>query len=513
MDDSLLGRRVADRYLVRDIIGRGAMGEVYEAEQLSTGRRCALKVLRPELLANLHVLARFEREAQLASRLTHPHTVVVYDSGRDGDRLFIAMELLPGRHLEAEIRGGPLPPARAVHMALQICASLAEAHRAGIVHRDLKPNNILLIDRAGDPDYVKVCDFGIARQYEGGAAQTGLTTDGLVYGTPNYMSPEQLRGQPLDGRSDIYALGVILYEMLTGLPPFRADSVIELANKHLVEDPPPFRRWGEATADAVGDRLELVVRRALAKTVEERWPSMDEMAGALRAADPGARGAARARPGSGRSAAAPTDRVAGLGLHGARLWLMAALALLLAGGGVAGAVVLIGARLAVEEGPSPVPPGLHVPPGKVKPAARDGAGDEGASAPASPAPAPAPAPVPPSTVTLSIPVPVPVPTPASAPAAATAGPASEPAGPPGKLTLNAKPWAEVLEGKHLLGTTPLVNVELSPGRHVLTLVNEKLGVTRRLIVVVKPGADVRHPLVDLTLPERRSPTRESSPHD
>jgi len=465
------------------------MGEVYAATQLSTGRRCALKILRSELLVNVHVLARFEREAQLAARLTHPNTVVVYDSGRDGDRIFIAMELLEGRSLESEIRAGQFAPARAVLIAAQICESLAEAHRAGIVHRDLKPNNILLIDRAGNPDFVKVCDFGIARQYEGGSAKVGLTTEGLVYGTPSYMSPEQLRGTPLDGRSDVYALGVILYEMMTANPPFSADSVIELANKHLVDDPPWFVTW-ELPAP-VPDALEAVVRRAMSKVAADRFDSMEEMRDALLAAVPSAmadrsgsvsmpvrrpRTLPPAAVAASDGASPSTERRKSGGLRYGIIALVAATVLL---GVAAGAALLLGTRLAIGTGPSPVPPGVTVRPGVVHPEKDekdDVAAGTGGAAAGVPATGPATG---------------------AATAAAESAPAS--AGPPGRLTLSVKPWADVYEGKKHLGTTPIEAAPLRAGKHVLTLVNEKLGVRRTITVTLRAGEELKHPVVDLNV--------------
>jgi serine/threonine-protein kinase len=495
--ETLVGQRIADRYQVIELVGRGAMGEVYAATQLSTGRRCALKILRSELLVNVHVLARFEREAQLAARLTHPNTVVVYDSGRDGDRIFIAMELLEGRSLEHEIRAGQFAPARAVLIAAQICESLAEAHRAGIVHRDLKPNNILLIDRAGNPDFVKVCDFGIARQYEGGSAKSGLTTEGLVYGTPSYMSPEQLRGTPLDGRSDVYALGVILYEMMTSNPPFSADSVIELANKHLVDDPPWFQTWGLAAP--VPEALEAVVRRAMSKVAADRFDSMEEMSDALLAAVPSAmadrsgsvsmpvrrpRTLPPAAVAASEEGSPSTERRKSGRLRYGIVALVVATALL---GVAAGAALLLGTRLAIGTGPSPVPPGVKVRPGVVRAddhekdraaAGADTGSGRGTAAGSAAETAPA--------------------TGAATAAPAETAPAS--AGPPGRLTLSVKPWADVYEGKKHLGTTPIESASLRAGKHVLTLVNEKLGVRRTITVTLRPGEELKLPVVDLAAP-------------
>src|SRR5262245_13818302 len=210
--DPLIRRQVIGQYVSRKKLGEGGMGAVYVADQPSVGRTAVIKVLHPHFSRDPQMAPRFEIEARAAARLTNPHIVAIYNYGDMGDgTLFLAMEHLAGQNLEQAIRAaGPLSPERAVRIVVQVCDALAEAHRAGVVHRDLKPSNIMLVERGREPDFVKVLDFGIAK-LEG----EKLTATGAIFGTPQYMSPEQLRGESPDGRSDLYSLGVILFEMLT----------------------------------------------------------------------------------------------------------------------------------------------------------------------------------------------------------------------------------------------------------------------------------------------------------
>jgi serine/threonine protein kinase len=285
--DPLVGAVLADRYRVLAPLGRGGMGAVYRVEHLTLKKELAVKLLHPELSRLDEIARRFEREAEAAARLDHPNIVTVTDFGRTADGLlFLVMELLDGPSLAQVIRPGldghergtgpgrPLAPARALAILRQILRALAKAHGRGIVHRDLKPENVVLVERDGQPDWVKIIDFGIAKITvpEGVAARPGdaLTQAGVVFGTPEYLSPEQAMGEEADGRADLYAAGVMLFEMLTGRRPFEASSRVEILSMHLVREPPPVR---SVNPDAdVSPEVEALVRRAMAKKRDARFP-------------------------------------------------------------------------------------------------------------------------------------------------------------------------------------------------------------------------------------------------
>src|SRR5688572_10611153 len=220
--DPLIGRTINERYRIVGTIARGGMGKVYRAEQQPLGRLVALKVLNPNYTGDndpeFH--KRFFLEASIASKLTHPNTVTIFDYGKTDDEVFyIAMELLEGRTLHRALREeGPFPPDRAMHIARQVCRSLREAHTLGVIHRDLKPANVYLVQHGDENDFVKVLDFGLVKNLDEKGEE--LTQTGLFMGSPKYMSPEQIRGERVDSRVDVYALGVMMYEMLTGKVPF-----------------------------------------------------------------------------------------------------------------------------------------------------------------------------------------------------------------------------------------------------------------------------------------------------
>ena len=277
--DPMIGAFVGERFLVSRKLGEGGMGVVYEAEQTAIDRKVALKVLHPHL-TDENLYARFRNEAAASSRLGHPNTITVYDFGKtETGSLYIAMEFIDGISLDDEImKNGALDWQRAGKIGLQICGSLQDAHDNGIVHRDLKPENVMLCERGGERDLVKVLDFGIAKILEddGTDQRKALTKTGMVFGTPQYMSPEQVRGEKVDSRSDIYSTGIILYQMLAGVLPFKSETPMGVLTMHLLDTPPAFAET--ASAMNVPKGLEAVVLSALAKDPGDRPQSMKEMA-------------------------------------------------------------------------------------------------------------------------------------------------------------------------------------------------------------------------------------------
>jgi serine/threonine-protein kinase len=268
--DPLIGTVVDDRYEILEVIGEGGMGTVYLAQHTKLGRRFALKALRRDLARDQVLSARFIQEARAAAAVEHPNVVQINDFGKlSSGQVYFVMEYLEGRSLSWLIRnGGPIPAARAVGIARQVAQALAAAHAENIVHRDLKPDNIHIADTLGEPELVKVLDFGLARL----AGQTRLTRDGVVFGTPHYMSPEQAMGEEVDQRADIYALGIVMYEMFTGRVPFEADSYMGVLTKHMyVEPTPPSRLMGKS-ADL--GALEDMTLRCLEKKPARRYSSM-----------------------------------------------------------------------------------------------------------------------------------------------------------------------------------------------------------------------------------------------
>lgn len=285
--DPFLGKTLVDRFVILGRLGAGSMGAVYRAHQEAVGRDVALKIVRRDRAYEPETKLRFEREARAMSSLESPHTVTVFDFGEAGDgSWFLAMEMLVGETLGEHLRRhGPLPWQRAVRIAREALESLAEAHSKGIIHRDLKPDNLFLVRRPPGADAAvgemcKVLDFGIAKlQHDDRRLDQLETQAGTVFGTPRYMSPEQAQGSELDARSDLYSLGVIMFQMLTGRAPFVDDDAVVVMAKHIKEPPPSCR---EVAPDReIPPQLERVVERVLAKTPEARIQSAEQFSADL----------------------------------------------------------------------------------------------------------------------------------------------------------------------------------------------------------------------------------------
>jgi Protein kinase domain len=275
---SLVGQVIADRYHVVKKLGEGGMGQVYLAEHVKMGRRSAIKVMSPSMIHDPDAVARFNREAANASRITHPNVCAVYDFGETPDGLiYLAMEFVEGVPLTALIeQEGALPVARASSIFKQTADALQAAHDLGIVHRDLKPDNIMVAQGRDGSDVVKVVDFGIAKAVGGDETGQKVTKTGLVVGTPEFMSPEQLSGDKVDGRSDLYSLALVYFRMLTGQLPFQADSVQEVMIKRLTDEP---QKLAQARPDLTfPDGLQEILDAALARLPAERYQTVAKFA-------------------------------------------------------------------------------------------------------------------------------------------------------------------------------------------------------------------------------------------
>jgi len=268
----MVGEVIAERYELEVLVEHGGMSSVYRGYDRMLERNVALKVLHPQFRDDTEYVERFRREARAVAQLSHPHIVTVIDRGVSDGHQYIVFEFVAGENLKQMIeRTGPLPVRRVVELAIQIADALAFAHAHGIVHRDVKPQNVL-IDGSGE---AKVTDFGIARTLD---VERGVTQTGTVLGTSNYLSPEQAEGAPVTPATDVYSLGVVLYELLTGDVPFRGDNLVVVAMKHVTEDPPDV---AELRPD-LPPRLAQAVRHALEKQPDQRFPSMDAFATELR---------------------------------------------------------------------------------------------------------------------------------------------------------------------------------------------------------------------------------------
>ncbi|HVH46183.1 MAG TPA: protein kinase, partial [Labilithrix sp.] len=279
-DDPLVGRTLPGGYVILDLVGIGGMGRVYRAEQTNLGRTVAVKIIHPHLVGEENAAARFITEARAASRLNHPNSVAVIDFGKTEDgQLYLVMEFLRGKDLaRIQYEEGPLSFRRIVSLLRQVLAALSEAHHLGIIHRDLKPENVILEQVRTGGDFVKVVDFGLAKMRIE-AVQTNITSPGIVCGTPEYMSPEQGRGDPLDARSDLYAVGVIFYQLLTGRLPFEAESPTQVVLMHITEQPEDPRHV--VPERNIPSLLADVCLMALAKDPAHRFGNADEFGEAL----------------------------------------------------------------------------------------------------------------------------------------------------------------------------------------------------------------------------------------
>jgi hypothetical protein len=292
--DPAIGTLVAGRYRIRALLGEGGMGQVYQAEHEAIEKQVALKILRPEYSRKPDIVTRFQQEAISASRIKHPNVLDVFDFGQTNDGcFFLAMELLEGIDLADDlVLSHVIEPVRGMRIASQVCKALAAAHERGVVHRDLKPENVFLQRTPDGDEVVKIVDFGIAqlRSNEEAAAsepkRRRLTRTGMIFGTPEYMAPEQAAGKKADLRVDIYALGVILYEMFTGAVPFTGESFMEVLAGHLNDPPPEMHTVYPGLA--ISPEFQSVIMQTLVKDPDGRFQSMSELVGALACCPEGA---------------------------------------------------------------------------------------------------------------------------------------------------------------------------------------------------------------------------------
>jgi serine/threonine protein kinase len=285
MENNLIGKELLGQFRIIERIGRGGMGEVFKAEQPAMDRLVAIKILHSKLASRSDLISRFRREARAMSRLSHPNTarVFLYGHLEDTQQLYIVMEYLDGTDLARLVRrDGPVEVYRAINIMIQMLGALEEAHSVGIVHRDLKPENILLTTQGGLTDFPKVLDFGLAKMKEVKLRPGSmvLTQEGMVFGTPEFMSPEQARGEILDARSDIYSLSLIFYELVTGRLPFPECKPMEYIAHHIYTEPTPIT--DKAPELALPPELNPIIGRALEKDKEKRYQSAREFAETLK---------------------------------------------------------------------------------------------------------------------------------------------------------------------------------------------------------------------------------------
>ncbi len=472
-DDELQARLVrvlGSRYRLQGILGRGGMGSVFLAEDIALGRQVAIKVLPLELARDQHLVQRFRQEARTAARLDHPNIIPIYSVESVGGLEFFVMKFVSGTSLERKLAEGPQPLEFVRRILVDASFALGHAHTRGIVHRDVKPANILL-DLEGR---ILLTDFGIAKAVEGA---TGLTGTGIIVGTPQYMAPEQAKGEAVDGRADQYALGLVGYSLLAGRPVFEGESLHTVIYKQVHEHPDPI----EAIRDDVPAAFASALSRTLHKRPSERFPSIEAFAEALGA------------PSAGRSAApvdssAPTVRLSGARTQALPLvvtrrarwpWVVAAGTI-----GIAATATLM----------------LRHP--KAMPSAAPGSTDSATTAAAPPAAAAAAAPAPldsvpltaavPETVRVESPPPQPPPRPrADPPRAVTPAPATGHA----SLTVATDPWSTLFVDGREVGPTPVV-VRLAPGTHEIRVEAEGYRTRRETINVADPNPIVRRWTLD-----------------
>lgn len=289
--DELVGQVLAGKYEVLKLLGRGGMSAVYKVKHLVFGKIYAIKMMHAHLVMDSNAKDRFRQEAQAASALSHPNIITVHDFDSTGARPFQAIDYLEGESLSEEIAvNGPLDPDRALSIFVQACEALSHAHSKGVIHRDLKPSNIMLVRKDGNQDFVKIVDFGIAKMLpQEGEAVQALTQTGEVFGSPLYMSPEQCLGLKLDGRSDIYSFGILMFETLTGKVPLIGSTVFQTIQKHLDETPKSIKETMPTASKTIG-QLDAIVSKALAKEPGQRQQSMDELLDELERVQSGHRG-------------------------------------------------------------------------------------------------------------------------------------------------------------------------------------------------------------------------------
>jgi serine/threonine-protein kinase len=273
----MIGRVIADRYLILARLGEGGMGRVYAAEHVKMNRQCAIKVMNPSLMNDGESATRFAREASNAARILHPNVAAVFDFGESDKTVYLVMEYVDGEPLsELLAREGALAPRRAIDIARQIADGLSAAHELGLIHRDLKPDNVIVTRKRDGREIAKVVDFGIAKAVSD-SPQDALTRSGLVIGTPEFMSPEQLLGDPVDARTDIYSLGCMLFQMLSGTKPFDADSREQMIRRRLHEPPPHVRD----IVPSVPKRIDTLIAHMLARSTNERLASAAQVSASL----------------------------------------------------------------------------------------------------------------------------------------------------------------------------------------------------------------------------------------